>query len=375
MYVKRVLHPNLLPSPLALVAAEVLSPFPTPMHSQSTSTLYRANSSVLLSFWWNVRPLHAQFSDGTGPPHSLVNEHLLLGSSRARSSLCCLVSSSMCPLACCASLSLSLAPDSSKFWVPAASLLYCCVASDFKVPISCQDASPKCQKQSMWFHFLHSPPRYQRLMCSCPVLCVHCPPSCYHFLPAQRLLFFPSPFHQIASGGELVHGIGGGSASSGVCAIPHPCSIQSIALDHKNSCTPATWGNLRVLKKNFFKHRFIAALCSWPNSKSFWHVMNIGHLITARLDVFYLLSCAVRPPCINIFQSSGSINFEWALSRKMTWVFSSTKLLLKAFCFVIITMYLQIVGMTRVIGVKRQVFPLLVSPIRHITFSLCSLMQ
>ena len=45
--------------------------------------------------------------------------------------------------------------------------------------------------------------------------------------------------------------------------------------------TPATRGDLRVLKKNFFKLTFIAALCSAPKSKSFWHVMNIGHIITA----------------------------------------------------------------------------------------------
>ena len=68
--------------------------------------------------------------------------------------------------------------------------------------------------------------------------------------------------------------------------------------------------------------------------------------MTARLDVLYLQSCAVSPPCVSIFQSSGSISFAYASSRKMICVFSSTKLLLKALCLLIMAIYLA--GMKRV---------------------------
>ena len=99
----------------------------------------------------------------------------------------------------------------------------------------------------------------------------------------------------------------------------------------------------------------------------------MGHLITFRLEVLYLRSWAVSPPCVNIFQSSGSIRFACASSRKIICVLSSTKLLLNAFCLVIIAMYLA--GIRPEMGVKRLVFPLSGSPTRHITFSLCCLMR
>ena len=79
--------------------------------------------------------------------------------------------------------------------------------------------------------------------------------------------------------------------------------------------------------------------------------MNIGHLMTARRDVLYLRSCAVSPPYVKIFQSSGSISFACASSRRMICVFSSTKLLLKAFCLLIMAIYLA--GMKLVISTVR----------------------
>ena len=243
------------------------------------------------------------------------------------------------------------------------------MAGDFEVPISSKDASPKCRKRSIWFHFLHSAPRHQRLVCY--VLFFVCTSSRYHFLPAQMLFILSLSFSSNSSGCELVPGIDGGALLLEFVRFHTP--VQYNPLHWTITTLALLLHDLRVLKTNFFKRTFIATLCSAPKSMSFWQVMHIGHLITARLDVLYFLSCAVRPPWVNIFRSSGSINFEWASSRKMTWVFSSTKLLLKAFCFVIIAMYLD--GMTRVIAVSRFVFPMLGSPIRHITFSLCCLVR
>ena len=100
--------------------------------------------------------------------------------------------------------------------------------------------------------------------------------------------------------------------------------------------------------------------------------MNIGHLMTARLDVLYLQLCAVSPPYVNIFQLFGSISFACASSRKMICVFSLTKLLLKAFCLLIMAMFLD--GMKQLIDMKRLVFLLLGSPLRHMTLSLYCLM-
>ena len=54
------------------------------------------------------------------------------------------------------------------------------------------------------------------------------------------------------------------------------------------------------------------------------------------------------------------------LSRKILGVSSSSKFFLKAFCLVIIAMYLA--GIRREMGVKRLVFPLFSSPTSHYFF-------
>ena len=59
-----------------------------------------------------------------------------------------------------------------------------------------------------------------------------------------------------------------------------------------------------------FEEELDGAVVLRAKSMSVSHVINIGHLMTGRLDVLYLRPCAVSPPYVNIFQSSGSISFR-----------------------------------------------------------------
>ena len=76
-------------------------------------------------------------------------------------------------------------------------------------------------------------------------------------------------------------------------------TMHSIVCSFENFMSLATGCDLKVLKWNFLKRMFIAALWSSPKSISNWHVMNIGHRMVSGVDDLYFLSCAVKPPLVS----------------------------------------------------------------------------
>lgn len=90
--------------------------------------------------------------------------------------------------------------------------------------------------------------------------------------------------------------------------------------------------------------------------------------MTAKLYVLYFRSCAVSPPCVNIFQSFGSTSLVCLVQQDDLSVSLVEHLLLSDHCDVFCWDQARD-------GRKKARFPLLGSPTRHITFSLCCLMR
>ena len=88
---------------------------------------------------------------------------------------------------------------------------------------------------------------------------------------------------------QTISGTGRGNSWTVGTAMLLYHMIQSIACFFKNSLALATGGDIRVLKWNFSRCKFMGTLRSSPKSISFWHVVNIVHCMVSGIDDLYFL--------------------------------------------------------------------------------------